>query len=146
VKGPVKGLVMPSTVQAVLAARIDRLAEDERRLLQAATVIGKDLPFALLNAIADTPEDELRRRLARLQGAEFLYETRPFPDLEYTTLDQVVEFHREKFPSPRFAANGSILVRGRMPGCWPSWASSPRLRPGATKQSGWEKQPTARLR
>jgi class 3 adenylate cyclase/tetratricopeptide (TPR) repeat protein len=84
VASPVKDLVVPSTVHAVLAARIDRLTEDERWLLQAAAVIGKDLPFALLNAIADTPEDELRRRLARLQGAEFLYETRPFPDLEYT--------------------------------------------------------------
>ena len=85
VTGPVKGAIVPSTVQAVLAARIDRLVEDDRRLLQSAAVIGKDVPFALLNAIADMPEDELRGKLARLQRAEFLYEMRPSPDvLEYT--------------------------------------------------------------
>ena len=75
---------MPATVQAILAARIDRLPPEDKRLLQAAAVIGKDVPFALLQAIAEEPEDELRRGLARLQAAEFLYETRLFPDLEYT--------------------------------------------------------------
>ncbi len=85
VTGPIKGAIVPSTVKAVLAARIDRLVEDDRRLLQSAAVIGKDVPFALLSAIADMSEDELRRKLTRLQRAEFLYETRPSPDvLEYT--------------------------------------------------------------
>ncbi len=85
VTGPIKGAIVPSTVKAVLAARIDRLVEDDRHLLQSAAVIGKDVPFVLLNAIADMPEDELRRKLTRLQRAEFLYEIRPSPDvLEYT--------------------------------------------------------------
>ena len=75
---------VPSTVQAILAARIDRLEPQDKRLLQTAAVIGKDVPFALLAAIADTPEDTLRRGLAHLQAAEFLYETSLFPDLEYT--------------------------------------------------------------
>ena len=75
---------MPATVQAVLAARIDRLPPEDKRLLQTAAVIGKDVPFALLQAIAELPEDELRRGLARLQAAEFLYETSLFPELEYT--------------------------------------------------------------
>ena len=65
-------------------ARIDRLAPEDKRLLQAASVIGKDVPFPLLEAIADLPEASLRRGLARLQAAEFLYETSLFPDLEYT--------------------------------------------------------------
>jgi predicted ATPase len=47
-------------------------------------VIGKDVPFALLEAIADQSPEELRRNLAALQAAEFLYETRLFPDVEYT--------------------------------------------------------------
>ena len=47
-------------------------------------MIGKDVPFALLQAIADTPEDTLRRGLSHLQAAEFLYEASLFPDLEYT--------------------------------------------------------------
>ena len=75
---------IPATAQAVLAARIDRLAPEDKRLLQAASVIGKDVPFALLQAIADEPEDNVRRGLAHLQAAEFLYETSFFPDLEYT--------------------------------------------------------------
>jgi class 3 adenylate cyclase len=75
---------VPATVHAVLAARIDRLALEEKRLLQSAAVIGKDVPFVLLHAIAELSEDELRRDLGHLQAAEFLYETRLFPDLEYT--------------------------------------------------------------
>ncbi len=75
---------VPATVQAVLAARIDRLAAEEKRLLQAAAVIGKDVPFAVLQAIAEVPEDVLRHSLATLQAGEFLYEARLFPDLEYT--------------------------------------------------------------
>ena len=75
---------VPATVQAVLAARIDRLAAEEKRLLQAAAVIGKDVPFAILQAIAEVPEDVLRHSLATLQAGEFLHEARLFPDLEYT--------------------------------------------------------------
>jgi class 3 adenylate cyclase/tetratricopeptide (TPR) repeat protein len=75
---------VPATVQAVLAARIDRLAPEQKHLLQSAAVIGKDVPFALLKAIADVPETDLHRELASLQAAEFLYETNLFPDLEYT--------------------------------------------------------------
>ncbi len=72
------------TVQAVLTARIDRLPPDEKRLLQSAAVIGKDLPLAVLQAIADVPEEELRRGLNHLQASEFLYETSLLPESEYT--------------------------------------------------------------
>ena len=75
---------IPATAQAILAARIDRLPPEDKQLLQAASVIGKDVPFTLLQAIAGMPEDSLRRGLAHLQAAEFLYETSLFPDLEYT--------------------------------------------------------------
>jgi class 3 adenylate cyclase/tetratricopeptide (TPR) repeat protein len=77
-------LQIPATAQAILAARIDRLTPEDKRLLQAASVIGKDVPFALLRAIAEGSEDDLRRGLSHLQAAEFLYEARLFPDLEYT--------------------------------------------------------------
>jgi DNA-binding winged helix-turn-helix (wHTH) protein/class 3 adenylate cyclase/tetratricopeptide (TPR) repeat protein len=76
--------MIPDTVQAVLAARIDRLQPVEKRLLQTAAVIGHEVPLCLLQAIAELPEDVLQRGLARLQAGEFLYETRPFPDLVYT--------------------------------------------------------------
>ena len=71
-------------MQAVLAARIDRLAPGDKALLQTASVVGKDVPFALLRATAALAEDELRAAIGRLQAAEFLYETSLFPDLEYT--------------------------------------------------------------
>jgi hypothetical protein len=75
---------VPATVQAVLAARIDRLPPEEKRLLQTAAVIGTEVPLPLLQAIAEVPEDAMQRGLARLQAAEFLYETRLFPEREYT--------------------------------------------------------------
>jgi class 3 adenylate cyclase len=80
----VTGIQVPATVQALLAARIDRLVPEDKRLLQAAAVIGKDVPLALLQAVAELPNDSLTHGLARLQAAEFLYEIRLFPDLEYT--------------------------------------------------------------
>jgi tetratricopeptide (TPR) repeat protein len=75
---------VPNTVQAILSARMDRLRLEEKRLLEIAAVIGKAFPFALLQAVAGQSEETLRRALAHLQTAEFLYETRRFPDLEYT--------------------------------------------------------------
>jgi len=81
---PVAGIQVPATVQAVLAARIDRLPPAEKHLLQSAAVIGKDVPLMLLEAITEEPDDELRRCLTHLQAAEFLYETSLFPESEYT--------------------------------------------------------------
>ncbi len=80
----VESTQVPATVQAVLAARIDRLPPEEKQLLQSAAVIGKDVPFSLLQAITELSDEELRRGLTHLQAAEFLYETSLFPDLEYT--------------------------------------------------------------
>jgi class 3 adenylate cyclase/tetratricopeptide (TPR) repeat protein len=81
---PLATIAVPATVQAILASRIDRLAPEDKQLLQTASVIGKDVPCALLQAVAELPEDALHRGLAHLQRAEFLYETSLFPDLEYT--------------------------------------------------------------
>ena len=75
---------VPATVQAVLAARIDRLPPEEKHLLQTAAVIGTEVPLPLLQTIAELPEATLHRGLAHLQAAEFLYETRLFPEQVYT--------------------------------------------------------------
>lgn len=75
---------IPSTVQTVLADRIDRLPLEEKHLLQIAAVIGVIVPLPLLRSVAELPEDELQSCLAHLQAAEFLYETSLFPDLEYS--------------------------------------------------------------
>jgi class 3 adenylate cyclase len=76
-------LQVPATVQAILASRIDRLAPEDKGLLQAAAVIGTHVPFTVLQAVAGVDEDTLRRGLARLQAAEFMYEARLFPELEF---------------------------------------------------------------
>jgi class 3 adenylate cyclase/tetratricopeptide (TPR) repeat protein len=81
---PMEALQVPATVQTILAARIDRLPAEEKRLLQAASAVGKHVPYALLAAIAGQPEEAVRRGLGHLQEAEFLYETQLFPDLEFT--------------------------------------------------------------
>src|SRR4029434_155050 len=75
---------VPATVQALLAARIDRLPPEDKRLLQTAAVIGTEVPGPLLQAIADMPDEALYRSLAQLQTAEFLYETSLFPEHAYT--------------------------------------------------------------
>jgi class 3 adenylate cyclase len=59
---------VPATVQAVLAARIDRLPPEEKRLLQTTAVMGTAVPFALLRAIADLPEEALHSGLAQMEG------------------------------------------------------------------------------
>jgi tetratricopeptide (TPR) repeat protein len=81
---PLDSMQVPATVHAVLAARIDRLLPEEKRLLQTAAVIGTEVPLALLQAIAELPEETLHRGLTHLQSAEFLYETCLFPEHEYT--------------------------------------------------------------
>jgi class 3 adenylate cyclase/tetratricopeptide (TPR) repeat protein len=80
---PLDSLRIPATAQAIVAARIDRLEPEDKRLLQAASVMGKDVPLVVLEAITDQPA-ELRQRLAHLQAAEFLYEAQFFPEIEYT--------------------------------------------------------------
>jgi class 3 adenylate cyclase/tetratricopeptide (TPR) repeat protein len=81
---PFSSVEVPPTVQAVLAARIDRLPAAEKRLLQEAAVIGRDVSFAVLHAISGLSEDDLHRLLNELQTAEFLYQTQLFPDLQYS--------------------------------------------------------------
>jgi class 3 adenylate cyclase/tetratricopeptide (TPR) repeat protein len=74
---------IPATVQAVLAARIDRLSPEEKRLLQTAAAIGMEVPLSLLQAVGELPEEALRLGLMHLQDAEFLYEASLFPELVY---------------------------------------------------------------
>ncbi len=80
----VDSIDLPATVQAILAARIDRLAPQSKTLLQCAAIIGHHVPYPVLEMVAETPESELRRGLVELQVAEFLYEAQLFPDLMYT--------------------------------------------------------------
>jgi class 3 adenylate cyclase len=76
-------LHIPTTVHGVLAARIDRLAPEEKTLLQQLAVIGREFSVSLIRQVITHPEDELYRLLAALQRKEFLYEQPAFPEVEY---------------------------------------------------------------
>ncbi len=82
--GAPTAIQVPATVQAIVAARIDRLPPEEKDLLETAAVIGKDVPLALLEAVVDVSGDALQQGLARLVDGEFVYETMLFPEIEYT--------------------------------------------------------------
>jgi class 3 adenylate cyclase/tetratricopeptide (TPR) repeat protein len=75
-------LQVPDTIQGIIAARIDRLEENLKRIMQVASVIGREFAFRILQAISDLRED-LKSELLNLQGLEFIYEKSLFPELEY---------------------------------------------------------------
>ncbi len=77
-------LRLPTTVQGVLAARMDRLPPDEKALLQTLAVLGREFSASLLNKVVEQPETEVYQQLSHLQAAEFLYEQPAFPEVEYT--------------------------------------------------------------
>ena len=81
---PPTALHLSPTVHGVLAARIDRLAPDEKALLQQLAVIGREFPLSLLRQVVVQPEEDLYRLLASLQRKEFLYEQPAFPEVEYS--------------------------------------------------------------
>ena len=81
---PVASIEIPDRVQSVLAARIDRLPEERKSFLQTGAVIGKDLPFSLLQAVAGIPADQVLGNLADLEEAQFLQTTSLYPDLAYS--------------------------------------------------------------
>ena len=75
---------IPPSVQAVLAARIDRLMPSEKRVLQSAAVVGTDVPLALLREIVKNDKEDLHSILPRLEEAELLYQTSLYPEVIYT--------------------------------------------------------------
>lgn len=77
-------LQIPPTVQAIVAARIDRLPPENKQLLQKAAVIGQETRLALLLAITDLSQNRVHHSLASLQAAGFLYEAQLFPYQVYT--------------------------------------------------------------
>jgi predicted ATPase/class 3 adenylate cyclase len=78
----VSEIQVPDTVQGIIAARIDRLEESLKRVMQVASVIGREFAFRILQTIMGLRE-ELKSRLLDLQGLEFIHEKRLFPELEY---------------------------------------------------------------
>jgi adenylate cyclase len=81
--GPVEDAGVPASVQTVLAARIDRLGPDAKRLLQVASVAGKEFGERSLHLTAGLARDEMDPLLCDLTGAGFLYETELYPERLY---------------------------------------------------------------
>lgn len=73
---------VPDTIQGIIAARMDRLEEGLKRIMQVAAVIGREFAFTILQAVTEMKED-LKSNLLNLQGLEFIYEKSLFPELEY---------------------------------------------------------------
>jgi class 3 adenylate cyclase/tetratricopeptide (TPR) repeat protein len=80
----VDSVEIPDSIQSVLASRIDRLPTAERTLLQIASVIGKEVPMALLRTVAALPSDQLARQLLELRTQEFMHEVSGSSGSEYT--------------------------------------------------------------
>ena len=73
---------VPDTIQGIIAARMDRIEDNLKRIMQVASVIGREFAYRILQTITDTSED-LKASLLNLQGLEFIYEKQLFPELEY---------------------------------------------------------------
>ncbi|MBI3301053.1 MAG: AAA family ATPase, partial [Deltaproteobacteria bacterium] len=113
---------IPPTVQAVLAARIDRLGAEEKALLQTLAVIGKEFAFSLLKQVVNQAEDTLHPLLSHLQEAEFIYEQPAFPEVQYIfkhALTQEVAYNsllgeRRKAVHERTAQAIEVLFHSRL--------------------------------
>jgi class 3 adenylate cyclase len=77
---PIEGAGVPVTVQAVLAARIDRLGADAKQLLQVASVLGKEVSGKALGMAAGLEKETMERALAELIEGGFLYEAEIYPE------------------------------------------------------------------
>lgn len=80
--GSAADIQVPETIHGIIAARMDRLEESLKAILQVASVIGREFFFRILQAITGMRE-ELKSYLLNLQGLEFIYEKRIFPEMEY---------------------------------------------------------------
>jgi class 3 adenylate cyclase/tetratricopeptide (TPR) repeat protein len=80
---PVGDVAVPATVHTVLAARIDRLPEREKQVLQTAAVIGKNFSEPILHRVVELSDRDLSASLSALQGAEFIYQETLYPVEEY---------------------------------------------------------------
>lgn len=79
-KGGIDTIPLPSTVQAVIAARIDRLEENAKTILETTSVIGREISMPVLDRIAGMDQPELSEAIQQLRQAELLYDVPPFEE------------------------------------------------------------------
>jgi adenylate cyclase len=76
-KGGIDTIPLPTTVQAVVAARIDRLGERAKKVLETASVIGREFPLSILAPVTGLPNPDLSEALWQLRQAELVYDLPP---------------------------------------------------------------------
>jgi predicted ATPase len=81
-RGKASEIAVLDTIQGIIAARMDRVEENLKRIIQVASVIGREFAYRILQTITGMKE-ELKSSLLNLQGLEFIYEKQLFPELEY---------------------------------------------------------------
>jgi class 3 adenylate cyclase/tetratricopeptide (TPR) repeat protein len=102
-KGDPQSIAIPSTVQDTIMARVDRLSDQAKAVLQAGSAIEREFPHDLIRTVTGLPEVELLTHLSALKDAELLYERGIYPNTSYIfrhALTQEVVY-------------GSILARRR---------------------------------
>src|SRR5581483_1617438 len=138
--GGAVGLEVPDTVEEVLLARLDRLAAEDKTVLQCAAVIGRPVPLALLRAVAVVPDEALHAALGRLQAAEFVFETRTGlePELEFKhVLTQDVAYG-SLLPAQRREVHGRIVAAIEAAHRGTSGEDAERLAYHAARAERWE--------
>jgi predicted ATPase len=80
---PSAEISIPPTVQAVLAARMDKLAESDKSLLETAAVIGKEFELPLLKKVSGARDDAIAASLDRLSDGGFIALVDSYPDAVY---------------------------------------------------------------
>ena len=78
----IETITIPDTIQGVITARIDRLDDDLKNVLKAASVIGRAFLYRLLKGVTEQSRD-LDSSLAFLKATELIRERRRIPELEY---------------------------------------------------------------
>jgi class 3 adenylate cyclase/tetratricopeptide (TPR) repeat protein len=80
--GEASAIEVPESVQALLAARIDRLPEGAKSLLQTTAVVGETAAVDVLARAASPAAEELESNLEVLQRAGLLYQAALYPERE----------------------------------------------------------------
>jgi class 3 adenylate cyclase/tetratricopeptide (TPR) repeat protein len=77
-------VTVPGTIHDIIAARIDRVSEDLKHVLQGAAVIGRRFGISLLSRVLGVPGDVLSRRLVELHRSDFIFPATEDPELMYS--------------------------------------------------------------
>jgi class 3 adenylate cyclase/tetratricopeptide (TPR) repeat protein len=105
-------VTIPPTVQAVLAARIDRLPARDKSVLETAAVIGRRFTEPVLRRVSELEQTELEAALRELVEAEFIYQESPYPEAEYAFKHPLTEeiAYRTQLGERRVRVHGAVAA------------------------------------